>query len=224
MDGEEEQQGAWLALAEDLDEFERWVDGEVPRAALGCAVGTRSAEAAAAQEDAIAQGFRVGEEGCDGAIALDAGSAAAIEAQFMGEAGMGARVGDGVDNGAGDSAGEEIEEHRVEVRQGSGEPVEDLSGGEVGGAVVGVGGGEHEFLGAQALAAIDGSEPLGVQAGRDGEQLRGDERQPLAAAVVEVEGTPVETGPITAGDTSGDAVAAHRNAGRRSTPGSSPRR
>ena len=128
---------------------------------------------------------------------------------------MGVGVGDGVHDGAGDLRGEEIEEHGVEVRQGSGEPVVDLGGGEVGGAVVGVGGGEHEFLGVQALAAIDGFEHLGVQAGGDGEQLRGDERQTMAAAVVEVEGTRVEPGPVTAGDASGGAVAAHRDAGRR---------
>jgi hypothetical protein len=37
----------------------------------------------------------------------------------------------------------------------------------------------------------------------------------MTAAVVEVEGTRVEPGPVTAGDTSGGAVAAHRDAGRR---------
>jgi len=102
------------------------------------------------------------------------------------------------------------------VRQGSGEPVVDLGRGEVGGAVVGVGGGEHEFLGAEALIAIDGLDHLGMQAGGDGEQLRGDERQTMAAAVVEVEGARVEAGPVTAGDPSGGAVAAHRDARRRS--------
>src|ERR1035437_8150135 len=98
MHGEEEQQGARLALAEDLDEFEGGVDSEIPRAALGGAVGTGCAEAAAAEEDAGAQGFRFGEEGSDGAIALDAGSAAPIEAQFVGATGMGVGVGDGVDD------------------------------------------------------------------------------------------------------------------------------
>ena len=112
--------------------------------------------------------------------------------------------------------GEEIEEHGVEVRQGSGEGVVDFGGGEVGGAVVGVGSGEHEFLGVQPLAAIDGLEHLGVQAGGDGEQLRGDERQTMTAAIVEVERTRVEPGPVTTGDPSGGTVATHRDAGRRS--------
>src|SRR5260370_34864102 len=38
----------------------------------------------------------------------------------------------------------------------------------------------------------------------------------MTAAVIEVERTRVEPGPITAGDTSGEAVAAHGEAGRRS--------
>src|ERR1019366_4709724 len=130
----------YTTLFRSLDEPQGWIDREIPRAASGCAVRTGGAEAMAAVEDAGAQGFRVGEEGRDSAIALDAGSAAAIEAQFVGEAGMGLGVGDGVDDGAGDLRGEEIEEHGVEVRQGSGERVIDFGGSEVGGAVVGVGG------------------------------------------------------------------------------------
>ena len=81
--------------------------------------------------------------------------------------------------------------------------------------MVGVGGGEHEFLGLQALAAIDGSEHFGAQAGGDGEEFGGDERETVAAAIVEVEGAGVETGPVAASDTAGEAVAAHRDAGRR---------
>src|ERR1039458_201263 len=167
----------------------------------------------------VAQAFGVGEEGRDSAIALDAGSAAPIEAQFVGEAGMGLGVGDGVDDGAGDLRGEEIEKHGGEVRQGSGERVIDFGGSEVGGAVMGMGGGEDEFLGAEALAAIDASEHLGVQAGGDGEQLGGDEGEVMAEAVVEVEGTRVEAGPVPAGDASGGAVAAHGDAGGRSNFG-----
>src|ERR1019366_7505998 len=52
--------------------------------------------------------------------------------------------------------------------------------------------------------------------GGDGEQLGGDEREMVIAAVVEVEGARVEPGPVTAGDASAGAVAAQRNAGRRS--------
>ena len=36
----------------------------------------------------------------------------------------------------------------------------------------------------------------------------------MAAAVIEVERTRVEAGPVTAGDTSGEAVAAHGESGR----------
>ena len=128
---------------------------------------------------------------------------------------MGLGVGDGVDDGGGDLGGEEIEEHEVDFGQGSGERVIDFGGSEIGGAVVGVGGGEHELLGEQSLAAIDGSEHFGMQAGGDGEQLGGDEGQTMAAAVVEVEGTRVEAGPVAAGDASGGAVAAHGDTGRR---------
>jgi len=113
----------------------------------------------------------------------------------------------------------EIEQHGIEMRQGSGEGVVDFSGGEVGGAVVGVGGGEHEFLGAQALAAIDGFQHLSVQAGGDGEQLRGDECEMAIAAVVEIEGARVQAGPVPAGDAPAGAVAAHGNAGRGSDLG-----
>ena len=133
---------------------------------------------------------------------------------------MGAGIGDGIDDGVGDAGGEEIEERGVEVGEGSGEGIVDFGGGEVGGAVVGVGGGEHEVLGAQALAAIDGCQHFGVEAGGDGEQLRGDEREMVIAAVVEVEGAGVEPGPVTAGDASAGAVAAQGNAGRRSDFGS----
>src|ERR1019366_5726432 len=79
-----------------------------------------------------------------------------IKAQFVGVGGVGVGIGDGIDDGAGDAVGEEVEERGVEVGEGSGEGIIDFGGGEVGGAVVGVGGGEHEVLGAQALAAIDG--------------------------------------------------------------------
>ncbi len=167
-------------------------------------------------QDAAAEGFGVGEEGCDGAVALDAGRAAAIEAQFVGKGGMGAGVVDGIDDGGGDLSGQEIEEDGGEIGEGSGEPVVDFGGGEVGGAVMGMGGGEDEFLGAQALLAIDGFQHFGVQAGGNSEQLRGDEREAMAAAVIEVERARVEAGPIPAGDASGEAVAAHGKAGRRS--------
>ena len=167
-------------------------------------------------QDAGAGGLGVGEEGRDGAIALDAGRAAAIEAQFVGKGGMVAGVVDGIHDGGGDVRGEEIEEDGREIGEGSGEAVIDFGGGEVGGTVMGVGGGKHEFFGAQALLAIDGFEHLGVQARGNGEQLRGDERETMAAAVIEVEGARVEAGPITAGDTSGEAVSAHGEAGRRS--------
>ncbi len=216
MHGEEEQQGARSAVAEDLDELQSWVDREIARAALRGAVGTGCAEGAALLEDGGAEGFGVGEKGRNGAIPLDAGSAAAIEAQCVETGGMSAGVGDGIDDGAGNLAGEEIEERGVEVGEGSGEGIIDFGRSEVGGAVVSVGGGEHEFLGQQALAAIDGSQHLGAQAGGDGEQFRGDESQTVTTAIVEVEGAGVEVGPVAAGDPSAGAVAAHGEAGRRS--------
>ena len=80
---------------------------------------------------------------------------------------------------------------------------------------MGMGRGDHEFLRVQSVAAIDCFEHFGVQAGGNGEQLRGDEREAMAAAVIEVEGARVEAGPITAGDASGEAVATHGEAGRR---------
>jgi hypothetical protein len=214
--GEEEEQGARHTVAEDLDDLQGGVGGEIARAAEGRAVGTGGAEAAAAFEDGGAQGFGVVEEGRDGAIALDAGSAAPIEAQFVGAAGVGVGIGDGIDDGVGDAGSEEIEERGVEVGEGPGEGIIDFGGGEVGGAVVGVGGGEHEIFGAQALTAIDGFQHLGVEAGGDGEQLRGDERELVTSAVVEVEGADVQPGPVTAGDASAGAVATQGDAGRRS--------
>src|ERR1035438_249668 len=78
--GEEEEHGAGSAVAKDLDDLQGGVGGEIARAAEGCAVGTSGAEAAGAFEDGASQGFRVVEEGRDRTIALDAGSAAAIEA------------------------------------------------------------------------------------------------------------------------------------------------
>src|ERR1017187_2412805 len=219
VDGEEEEQGSRSAIAENLDDLQGGVGREIARAAEGGAIGTSGAEAAAALEDGGAQGFGVVEEGLDGAIALDAGCAAPIEAQFMGAAGMGVSIGDGVDDGVGDAGGEEIEERGVEVGEGSGEGIIDFGGGKVGGAVVGVGGGEHEVLGAQALAAIDGFQHLGVEAGGDGEQLGGDEREMVTLTVVEVERTRVEPGPVAAGDASAGAMAAQWNAGRRSDLG-----
>ena len=104
---------------------------------------------------------------------------------------MGAGVADGIDDSGGDLSGEEIEEDGREVGERSGEPVIDFGGGKVGGSVMGVGRSEHEFLGAQALLAIDGFEHFGVQAGGNGEQLRGDQREMVAAAVIEVERTRV---------------------------------
>ena len=169
MHGEEEQEGARNAVADDLDELQRGVGGEIARAALGAAIGTGRAEAAAVLQDAGAEGFGIGEEGRDGAIALDAGRAAAIEAQFVGKGGMSAGVVDGIDDGGGDLRGEEIEENGREVGEGSGESVIDFGGREVGGTVMGMCRGEHEFFGAQALPAIDGFEHLGVQAGGNGE-------------------------------------------------------
>src|ERR1035441_5670393 len=53
---------------------------------------TGGAEAAGAFENGGAQGFGVVEERRDGAIALDAGSAAPIEAQFVGVSGVGVGV------------------------------------------------------------------------------------------------------------------------------------
>ena len=217
--GEEEQPGARHTVAEDLNDLQGGVGGEVARAAEGCAVGTSSAEAAAAFEDRGAQGFGVPEEGRDGATALDAGSAAPIETQFVGAGRLGMGFGNGVGDGISDAGGQEIEERGVEVGEGSGEGIIDFGGGEVGGAVVGVGGGEDEILGAEAPAAIDGFQHLGVQAGGNGEQLGGDERELVAAAVVEIEGPGVEPGPVTAGDASAGAVAAQGDAGRRSDVG-----
>jgi hypothetical protein len=214
--GEEEQPGARHTVAEDLDDLQRGVDGKVARAAEGCTVGTGGAEVAAAFEDRGAQRFGVLEEGRDGAIALDAGSTAPIEAQFVGAAGMGVGIGDGVDDGTGDAGGEEIEEGGVEVGEGSGEGIINFGGGEVDGTVVGVGGGEDEILGAQAPAAINGFQHLSVQAGGNGEQLRRDERELVATTVVEIEGAGVEPGPVTAGDASAGAVAAQGDARRRS--------
>jgi hypothetical protein len=69
--------------------------------------------------------------------------------------------------------------------------------------VVRVGGGEHEFLGLEALTAIDGSKHFSAQAGRDGEQFGGDEGETAAAAIVEIEGSGVEMGPVPAGDAAG---------------------
>src|ERR1017187_8287518 len=103
VDGEEEEQGSRSAIAENLDDLQGGVGREIARAAEGGAIGTSGAEAAAALEDGGAQGFGVVEEGLDGAIALDAGCAAPIEAQFMGAAGMGVSIGDGVDDGVGDA-------------------------------------------------------------------------------------------------------------------------
>jgi hypothetical protein len=134
--GEEEEQGARSAVAADLDELQGGVGGEIAGAAEGCAVGTGGGEAAAAFENGGAQGFGVIEEGRDGAIALDAGSAAPIEAQFVGAAGVGVGIGDGIDDGVGDAGGEEIEERGVEVREGSGEGIIDFGGGEVDGGEV----------------------------------------------------------------------------------------
>ena len=54
-----------------------------------------------------------------------------------------------------------------------------------------------------------------MQAGGDGEQLGGDHRQAVAAAIVEVKGARVETGPVAASDTAGEAVTSHGDAGRR---------
>src|ERR1039458_8783751 len=65
MYGEEEQQGARSSVAENLDELQSWVDREIARAALRGAVGTGCAEGAALLEDAGAEGFGVGEKGCD---------------------------------------------------------------------------------------------------------------------------------------------------------------
>src|ERR1019366_2721242 len=133
-----------------------------------------------------------------------------------GAAGVGVGIGDGIDDGAGDAVGEEIEERGVEVGEGSGEGIIDFGGGEVGGAVVGVGGGEHEVLGAQARAAIDGFQHLGVEAGGNGEQLRGDEREVVTSTVVEIKGAGVEASPVTTGDASAGAVAAQGDPRRRS--------
>ena len=88
---------------------------QIARAAVGGAVRTGRAEARLLLQDAGTKGFRVGEEGRDGAIALDAGSASPVEAQFVRVGGMGAGVGDGVHDGAGDAAGQEIEKFGVEV-------------------------------------------------------------------------------------------------------------
>ena len=81
--------------------------------------------------------------------------------------------------------------------------------------MVSVCGGEYELFGLESLAAIDGSEHFGMQAGGNGEEFGGDEREAASAAIIEVEGAGVETGPVTAGDTPGKAVTAHGNAGWR---------
>ena len=179
----------------------------------GCAVRTGRAESEAALQNAGANCFRVGEEWCDGAVTLNSGGASLEEAQFVTEGGVGAGVGDGIHDGAGDAAGEEIEKFGVEIGQGSGEGVVDFGGSEIGGSVMGVGGGEYQLMRFESLAAVDGSENFGVQAGGNGEQFGGDERQAVAAAIVEVEGAGVETGPVTASDTPGEAVATHGDAG-----------
>src|ERR1017187_3587377 len=130
VDGEEEEQGAGSAVAQDLDDLQGGVGRQIARAAEGCAVGTGGTEAAAALEDGRAQGFGVVEDGREGTIALDAGSAAPIEAQFVGAAGMDVGIGDGVDDGVRDTGSEEFEERGVEVGEGSGEGIIDFGGGE----------------------------------------------------------------------------------------------
>src|SRR5260370_22942778 len=80
---------------------------------------------------------------------------------------------------------------------------------------MGVGGGEYEFLGREALAAIDGCEHFGMQSSGDGEEVGGGERQTVAAAIVEVKGAGVKAGPVTASDTACETVTAHGDAWRR---------
>ena len=80
MHGVEEQQGARSAVALDFDELQGGVGCQVARASEGCPVRTGRAETQAAFQDPATKSFRVGEEWRDGAIALDAGGAALVEA------------------------------------------------------------------------------------------------------------------------------------------------
>ena len=63
MHGEEEEEGARIAVADDFDELQRGVGGEIARAVLGGAVGTGGAEAAAVLEDAVRRGSGLAKKG-----------------------------------------------------------------------------------------------------------------------------------------------------------------
>src|ERR1019366_5191459 len=77
MNGEEEQERARLAVAEDLDEPQGWIDRETPRAASGCAVGTGGAEAMAA----VREPRRAASGGAGGTVAARALAAVRMPAR-----------------------------------------------------------------------------------------------------------------------------------------------
>ena len=127
------------------------------------------------------------------------------------------RVVSGLYDGVGDPLHEKVEERPVEPGPQRGEGVVERRGHVVPRAVMRVRGGQNQAVHRERDAARrDAFGDFRSQAGRDREELAGNEggRSPLA--VPEEEGAGMETGPVPARHPARDGVAPHRQArGRR---------
>ena len=127
------------------------------------------------------------------------------------------RVVGGLHDGVGDPLDEKIEEGPVEPGPQRGEGVVERRGHVVRGAVMRVRGGQDQAVRRKRNAARrDSLGDFGSQAGRNREELAGDESGRSPLAVPEEEGAGMEARPVSARHPARDGVTAHRQArGRR---------